>query len=124
MAAFDPIPVNDIRALNDNVLVCDMEFDARQTSSGIIIPNDNGTGAGIRPRWGRVYKIGPEQETVRVGQWVLVQHGRWTRGLDIEDAQGKKTIRKIDPDSIFLITDDEPSDLTMSEAVNMHRYGF
>ena len=42
------------RALNDSVIVEDMEFDVRITQTGLILPNDNGKSLGIRPRWGRV----------------------------------------------------------------------
>lgn len=118
-AAFEPHRIEKIKALRDNVLVCDMEFTGRQLSSGIILMNDNGKSEGIRPRWGRVYEIGPEQQDVTVGQWICVAHGRWTRGLDIEDNVGKKTIRKIDPKDILLVSDEHPGyDDTMSEAVS------
>jgi co-chaperonin GroES (HSP10) len=122
-AAFAPhqITQEQIKALHDNVLVADMEFDTRITQSGLILPNDNGTSLGIRPRWGRVYAIGKDQKDVRVGQWVCVDHGRWTRGLDIEDELGKTTIRRIDPKDILLVSDDQemPQDDTMSTAVHV-----
>jgi co-chaperonin GroES (HSP10) len=112
-----------IKALKDHVLVHDMSFDVRITQSGIILPNDNGKGYGIRPRWGRVYAVGPEQDTVQVGQWIMVAHGRWTRGLEIEDENGEITLRKIDPKDILLITDSEvsPQDDTMSTAVHIDK---
>ena len=106
-AAFAPYTISraQIKALKDNVIVSDMEFDTRITQSGLILPNDNGTTLGIRPRWGRVYAVGKDQTDVQVGQWILVAHGRWTRGLDIEDGEveHKRTIRKIDPKDILLI---------------------
>jgi hypothetical protein len=107
--AFEPhkLNQNEILAIRDHIIVSDMAFDVRITRGGIWVPNDNGTGSGIRPRWGRVYAVGPEQQDVRVGQWVLVAHGRWTRGLDIEDESGKRTIRKIDPKDILMISDNE-----------------
>jgi len=123
--AFSPhqITRKQIKALHDNVLVSDMEFDTRITSFGIILPNDNGTTLGIRPRWGRVYAIGPEQKDVNVGQWIMVAHGRWTRGIDIDDGEQdhKRTIRKIDPKDILLVSDsaERPDDNTMSEAVHV-----
>jgi hypothetical protein len=118
-AAFAPHRIEKLKALRDNILVCDMEFTGRQLSSGIILMSDNGKSEGIRPRWGRVYEIGPEQQDVTVGQWICVAHGRWTRGLEIEDNQGPKTIRKIDPKDILLVSDEHPgSDDTMSEAVS------
>jgi len=116
--AFGPIAITKLRALNESVLVEDMKFTGRTLSSGIILHNDNGTTAGIRPRWGRVYAIGPTQQDVQPGQWVCVAHGRWTRGLDIEDADGVKTIRRIDPNDILLVSDTEPGvDDTLSDAI-------
>lgn len=117
-SAYSPIPIKSLRALNDNVIVTDMQFRDRQLSSGIILPSDNGRAAGIRPRWGQVYAVGPDQQDVRIGQWVCVAHGRWTRGLDIQDQQGKKIIRRVDPKDILLVSDDMPgSDDTISDAV-------
>jgi co-chaperonin GroES (HSP10) len=123
-AAFAPhqLTQDQILALHDTVLVSDMEFDTRITQSGIIIPNDNGTSLGIRPRWGRVYAIGRDQKDVQVGQWIMVAHGRWTRGIDIDEGTGvKRTIRKIDPKDILLVSDqaDRPQDDTMSTAVHV-----
>ena len=114
---FSPTRISRLRALNDNVIVEDMEFSGRQLSSGVLLLNDNGTTAGIRPRWGRVYAIGPEQKDVTVGQWICVAHGRWTRGLEVEDGQGVRTIRRVDPKDILLISDDEPNDDTVSDAI-------
>lgn len=117
--AFSPTKIQKIRALNDSVIVSDMQFKGRQLSSGIILPSDNGKSDGIRPRWGQIYAVGPDQTDVKPGQWICVAHGRWTRGLDIEDEEGIKTIRRIDPKDILLISDDHPgSDDTISDAVS------
>ena len=120
-SAFEPHRLNkaQIRPLNNSVIVSDMLFDQRITSSGIILPNDNGTGSGIRPRWGQVYATGPDQTDVKIGQWVCVAHGRWTRGIDIQDENGKKTLRRIDPDDILIVSDTFVEDDTMSDAVNV-----
>jgi hypothetical protein len=96
-----------------------MEFAERITQSGLVLPNDNGTGSGIRPRWGRVYATGPRQQMVRVGQWICVAHGRWTRGIEIEDESGNATLRRVDPKDILLVSDQQPQDDTMSEAINI-----
>ena len=117
--AYAPHRINQLRALNDNILVRDMEFKGRQLSSGIILANDDGKSAGIRPRWAQIYAVGPEQKDVRPGQWICVAHGRWTRGLDIEDDAGTKTIRRVDPKDILLVSDEDPgSDDTISDAVS------
>jgi co-chaperonin GroES (HSP10) len=121
--AFSPhkLSKNQIKAFHDHVIVGEMTFDQRITQSGLILMNDNGTTLGIRPRWGRVYAVGPKQKDVTVGQWVCVAHGRWTRGLDIEDETGKTTIRRIDPKDILLISDKDemPQDSTMSTAIHV-----
>jgi co-chaperonin GroES (HSP10) len=118
-AAYAPHRITRLRALNDTVLVKDMQFKDRKLSSGIILPGDNGKATGIRARWGQVYRIGPDQKDVRPGQWICVAHGRWTRGLDIEDDEGAKTIRKIDPKDILLVSDEHPgTDDTISDAVS------
>ena len=118
--SFDPHRIQRLIPLKDSVIVSDMAFEARQLRSGIIIPNDNGKSSGIRPRWGQVYAIGPEQIDVVPGQWILVAHGRWTRGIKIEDDSGKHTVRRIDPKDILLVSDEHPGgDDTMSDAISV-----
>ena len=108
-----------LRPLGKSVIVRDMVFDARITTSGIIIPNDNGKSTGIRPRWGQVYAVGPDQQDVKVGQWVCVAHGRWTRGIEVEDETGNKTLRRVDPNDLLIVSDEEPQDETFSEAIHI-----
>jgi co-chaperonin GroES (HSP10) len=108
-----------IRPLNDSVIVSDMVFDERISTGGIILVNDNGKSTGIRPRWGRVYAVGPEQTSVRVGEWVCVEHGRWTRGIEIEDESGKRTLRRVDPKDIMMTADELPNDMTFSSAIHV-----
>ena len=115
--AFEPHRVSEITALRDNIIVCDMSFDIRLTSSGIILPNDDMKSSGIRPRWAKVYAIGPDQNSVEIGQYVLVDHGRWTRGIKIEDDEGEKTIRRVDPKDILMVSDEVVTDETMSDKV-------
>ena len=110
---------NQIHPLNDSVIVADMIFDERFTNSGIVLLNDNGKSSGIRPRWGQVYAVGPEQHEVTVGQWVCVAHGRWTRGIEVEDETGKQTLRRVDPKDIMLVSDEQPQDETFSGAIHV-----
>jgi co-chaperonin GroES (HSP10) len=117
--AFSPTKIQNLRALHDWILVSDMQFEARVTSSGILLPNDNGKGTGIRPRWGQVFAVGPEQNDVEVGQWICVAHGRWTRGVDIEQDDQTVTIRRIDPRDILLVSQEKPSDDTLSDAIHV-----
>ncbi len=108
-----------LKPLNDSVVVVDMVFDERITTGGIVLLNDNGKGTGIRPRWAQVYAVGPDQIDVKVGDWILVSHGRWTRGIDIEDETGKHTLRRVDPADILLQSDQPMDDETFSDAVHI-----
>ena len=116
--AYQPYELSkkQIKALKDSVIVKDMKFTERKIGS-IIVPADDGKDVGIRPRWAEVYAVGPDQEDVKVGEYVLIAHGRWTRGIDIEDEQGTTTIRKIDPNDILLVSDEPRYDETMSNKV-------
>ena len=108
--SYDPIKVTSIRALHDDVLVEDMYFGELKTAGGIVLRNDDGQTHGVRPRWSKVYKIGPEQKDVKVGQWILVEHGRWSRKMKIDDGESIKDIQKIDTNCILAVSDEKPRD--------------
>lgn len=116
--AYDPhkIQREQLRPLKDSIIVADMNFEERMFGS-IIIVRDDGKNSGIRPRWAQVYAVGPDQHQIKTGQYVCVAHGRWTRGIDIEDETGKHTVRKIDNNDILLVSDDPVTDHTMSDKV-------
>jgi len=99
-----------IRALHDDVLVQDMDFGEQTTAGGIIVKSDDGKVHGIKPRWGQVYKVGPNQTDVHPGQWILIEHGRWTRKIKIDDGNGAKEIQKVEVKSILAVADEKPND--------------
>jgi len=119
--AFEPHRFNkeQFKPLGEHVIVYDMTFDERITHSGIILPNDDMKSSGIRPRWAQIYAVGPDQTDPELvpGKWICVSHGRWTRGVDIEDETGKHTIRRVDINDILLVSDEPVYDLTMSDKV-------
>jgi co-chaperonin GroES (HSP10) len=101
----------NIRAIRNHVIVEDMEFGEQRTPGGIIIVDDDGKQHGIKPRWARVYAVGPDQEDVKVGEWVYIEHGRWTRGFNFERDNGTiLTLRRVDPECILLHSDERPQD--------------
>ena len=110
-----------IKPLHDNVIVRDMNFEGRTLDSGIVLLGDDGKSDGIRPSWAQVYAVGPEQTDVTVGQWVLLEHGRWSRGIKITNNGEEFTIRRADPESILMVSDDEPNAETISTAVDSGR---
>ena len=115
MANIHAYKLTKLKPLNDTIIVTDMHFGERLSQGGIILRNDDTKSLGIRPRWAKVYAIGPEQKDVQEGQYVMVEHGRWTRGVKIEDAEGEKVIRKVDPKDILLVSDEPINDFTMSD---------
>ena len=108
--AFGAKKVGSIRALNSDVIVIDMDFGEQVTSTGIMIQSDDAKVHGIKPRWGKVYCVGPTQTDVKVGQWILVEHGRWTRKMKIDDGDSVKEIQKVDTKCILAVSNDRPND--------------
>lgn len=118
---FDPHRFNkeQFKPLGKHIIVSDMIFDERTTESGIVLLNDDKKSEGIRPRWAKVYALGPDfdDDQIKLGSWLCITHGRWTRGINIEDETGKKTLRRVDPNDILLISDEPVHDVTMSDKV-------
>lgn len=100
--------INKITPIRDHILVTEMNFGERTLGSGIIMLADDKKTDGIRPRWAKVYAIGPEQKEIKVGQWVLVDHGRWTRGSKITIDQQDLVVRRIDNEAVLLLSDTAP----------------
>ena len=99
----------DILPIKDHVLVSDMEFAQLVTEGGIIIPGDEGSSRGIHPRWGKVYSVGPEQTEIKKGEWILVDHGRWTRGVTLVTDDGEELqVRRVDIKDILGTHDTKP----------------
>ena len=99
---------NDITPLKKRVLVCKMQFGETKSKGGIILIDDDGSEGGIHPRWAEVYAIGNKQEDVKIGQWILVSHGRWSRALKVKKDNVELEVRMIDEDDILLVSDEEP----------------
>lgn len=94
----------DLHPLPGKVLVHNMEYGETRTAGGIIIGNDDGKDRGIRPRWGTVYAVGQDVTDVKVGDRVLIAHGRWTRGVKVQPPGGEPTVvRMVENESIMLV---------------------
>ena len=116
---------NDIVPLKKRVLVSDMHFGETKSKGGIILVDDDGTAEGIHPRWGKVYAVGRLQEDVKVGQWIMVAHGRWSRAFKVKRSEQGSAgeigveleVRMIDENDILLVSDTEPE-------FNRHKAGY
>jgi co-chaperonin GroES (HSP10) len=99
--------------IRDNVFVTDMSFDEQLSAGGIVIPSDDGKDNGIKPRWGRVYAVGKDQHDVKVGEWILMEHGRWTRAIEVVEADGtKRKVFRVDIKCMLLSADEKPSEVS------------
>jgi len=98
-----------LKPLKDKVFVTDINFDEEVTNGGIVLKSDNGKGEGVKPRWGRVWAIGPEQTDVKIGEWILMEHARWTREFQHEDEDGTITkLHMADLNAMMLVADEKP----------------
>ena len=92
------------RPLGNGIAVQNMEFGEVKTASVLILTSDNGKARGVHPRWGQVTHVGPDQQDVKVGQYILVAHGRWSRGFELNG----KTLRPVDPKDVLGVQDEPP----------------
>jgi hypothetical protein len=117
--AFSPTKVDKLTFMHDNIVVSEMHFDERISKGGIILMDDDKKSSGIRPRWAKIYGLGPNvnDPMLEIGKWILISHGRWTRGITVETPEGKQTLRKVDPNDILLVSDQPMEDETMSDKV-------
>jgi len=103
-----PLPTN---------IFAQLQVGERVTKGGIILRDDNGKMEGIRPRWGRVWKVAEDVTDIQPGQWILVEHGRWTMAITIKDSDGNDfKFSKIDPNGILAVQDEEPEDIQIGES--------
>jgi|TARA_B110000259_G_scaffold133551_1_gene150594 co-chaperonin GroES (HSP10) len=102
------------RAFGENVLVSDMHFGEQKTAGGIILGDDDGKTRGIYPRWGRVYSKGSDnKDEFQVGEWILIMHGRWTRGMKVDTPEGEIVVRKVELESILATSTEKPVGLNI-----------
>jgi co-chaperonin GroES (HSP10) len=102
--------VGKLIPIRDNVLVTDMEFGERKIGM-FVLPSDDGKSEGVRHRWGRVWAVGPKQQDVKVGEWILLEHGRWTRGVTVVEDDGTEIIiRRADINAILMVSEDKPDE--------------
>jgi co-chaperonin GroES (HSP10) len=105
-----------LKPIRKHILVRDMNFGEQKTASGIVLRSDDGKSEGVKPRWARVFAVGPEQTDVKVNEWVLLEHGRWTRGVEVEEDDGTKfTIWRADPSGILATADEKPNDIEIGQ---------
>ena len=105
-----------VRPLSTDILVSDMDMGEQITASGIVINSDDGKAHGVKPRWAQVYKVGASCDLgVEPGQWILIEHGRWTRKIKIDDGESIKEVQKVEVSAVIAVTDQKPNDFYIGQ---------
>lgn len=103
----------NIKPLPGIVLVHNMKRGERQLASGIILRNDDGKEHGVRNRWAQVYAVGEGVHDIKANEWVLIAHGRWSRGIKVNK---ELELFRVENESILLVSDEEPDDLNVGNS--------
>lgn len=61
---------------------------------GFILTNKDVLNQGQYARWGKVTAVGPEVKEFKVGDFVLIEAGKWTHGFTYEDQKFWKSDEK------------------------------
>ena len=103
------IKADGFRPLKNNVFVTDLDSGPHQTAGGILLPDDNMTDRGVHPRWGRVWCIGPDVKDLSVGEWVYIEHARWTNAIELELPDRVVRMWRVEwPEAVLLAADRDP----------------
>lgn len=84
-------------------------FGEKVSAGGIITQEKDGDAKSIRPRWFEVTHVGPGNEDFAVGEYVLVEHGRWTRGFKANPTDDYK-LYMLDLEKILCASDSLPEE--------------
>lgn len=104
--------MRQITPIHDKILGRMLEtFGVNRTTQGgvILTETDMNAEGAIRPRWFEITQVGPEQDEFTPGQFVLVSHGRWSRGIDMVGSQREEDkLFLIDGDELLMVSDENP----------------
>lgn len=103
-----------IRAIRDNILCINADFGDYVSEAGLIIKSNIKDSQGITPRWMQVFELGSEIDWLQTGQWVLVEYGRWTESIEMQDDRfdtddNKMDVWKVDPKGCLAVADEKPN---------------
>lgn len=101
--------MSEFKPTRGKIFVTGIEQGMQKTKGGIILNDDNFKDHGIRPRWCQVYAIGEGVEDITVGEWILVEHGRWTLRLSLELDSGPVDVWMVDPKAMLLASTNNPA---------------
>lgn len=126
MAIHNPISAGAFQPLHENVFVTDLDSGMHVTTGGIIRVDDDMAERGIRPRWAKVWAVGPEVTDIKPGEWIYIEHARWTNAIDMNLASGKVKVWRVEyPKSVLLASKEDPREAQYSgkiQSISKIRY--
>ena len=113
------INASGFQPLKENVFVTDLDSGFHVTKGGIIRPDDNGKDHGIHPRWGKVWAVGPEVKDLVPGDWIYIEHARWTQGITMKLPSGDIKVWRVEyPKAVLLASDKDPREAQWTSNVS------
>lgn len=99
-----------LKAVGDKVLATMLNKAGghRELASGILLADKDMDLSGIRPRWFKIESVGPDVDFVKVGQYVYVEHGRWTNELKYKDGEDLLSVYMLDNEKCLIVSDTNP----------------
>tara|TARA_B100000927_G_C16358459_1_gene426399 strand:- start:325 stop:672 length:348 start_codon:yes stop_codon:yes gene_type:complete len=79
----------------------------KKSKSGLLIADKDMDESGIKPRWFKIYSVGDDVDFCTEGDYVLVAHGRWSRGVEIGPDE---KVWLLDNDDCLAISNEPPAD--------------
>ena len=115
------IKADAFRPLKNNVFVTDLDRGPHQTAGGILLPDDNMSERGVHPRWGRVWCVGPDVTDIVPGEWVYIEHARWTNEIELELPDGIVRMWRVEwPEAVLLAADRDPREHQSTTLPEVH----
>lgn len=106
-----------IEVFGDKVIAVDLEHGERKTKSGIVLRDDDGKTHGIRCRWAKVYCRGEKADQIEEGQWILIEHGRWSHKFKEKDENGElRDFWLVDYHGIWGVSDELPETFVVNDS--------
>jgi co-chaperonin GroES (HSP10) len=101
--------ISTFTPLVNHVFVTDLDSGVQKTKNGILIPDDNMTNRGVRPRWGQVYAVGPDVTELKPGEWIYIEHGRWTERITLQFEDHEVNVWRVDfPAAVMVASETDP----------------
>jgi len=97
-----------VKAMRDKILAELVEKigTEKTTAGGIILTEKDGTEEAVKPRWFKVYSLGDGIDWINEGAYVLVAHGRWSKGIKVDE---ELTIHLLDNKDCLMVSDTDPT---------------